>query len=278
VSDFPKAFEIASNRTLVIDNLAEHEGVSDRDRASLEALGMRSVVNATLRRGANAPLWAIVAGSMHPRAWTQSEISLVEEVAERTWAAVERARAEAAIRESEERFRLAIEKSKIAIYECDLDLRYTWITNPTPGFAAEDIVGRTDRELLSTNDAAQLEAFKRQALASETPLEQELHGSPSGERRLFLMRAERVLGEAGKAVGLRVVSLDITESRRVEEARRASEERLRLIVESAQDYAIFTTDRDDIIDEWMPGAAAVFGFTNVEAGGHPGAKILTPER
>lgn len=38
------------------------------------------------------------------RPWTRSEITLAEEVAERTWAAVERARAEAALHESEERF------------------------------------------------------------------------------------------------------------------------------------------------------------------------------
>lgn len=38
------------------------------------------------------------------RAWTDHEISLLEETAERLWAAVERARAEAALRESEERF------------------------------------------------------------------------------------------------------------------------------------------------------------------------------
>src|SRR3712207_1787404 len=37
--------------------------------------------------------------------WPAHEVALVEETAERTWAAVERARAEAALRESEERFR-----------------------------------------------------------------------------------------------------------------------------------------------------------------------------
>ncbi|GJG89578.1 hypothetical protein tb265_47590 [Gemmatimonadetes bacterium T265] len=40
-----------------------------------------------------------------PRAWTDDELALVAETAERTWAAVERARAEAALRESEARFR-----------------------------------------------------------------------------------------------------------------------------------------------------------------------------
>ena len=102
LSDFPDSFKIAFDRTLVIDNVAE---LSERDRTSLGGLDLRAFVAATLRKGENNPLWAIVAGSMHPRAWTPGEISLVEEVAERTWAAVERARAEAALRDSEDRFR-----------------------------------------------------------------------------------------------------------------------------------------------------------------------------
>src|SRR3954451_17846648 len=43
--------------------------------------------------------------SAEPRRWTAMDIALVLETGERTWAAVERARAEAALRESEARFR-----------------------------------------------------------------------------------------------------------------------------------------------------------------------------
>ncbi len=39
------------------------------------------------------------------REWTESEIALVQEAAERTWAAAERARSEAALRESEDKYR-----------------------------------------------------------------------------------------------------------------------------------------------------------------------------
>ncbi|MBW4651592.1 MAG: PAS domain S-box protein [Kaiparowitsia implicata GSE-PSE-MK54-09C] len=40
-----------------------------------------------------------------PRSWTSAEMALVEEIAERTWLAGERARAEAALRESEQKYR-----------------------------------------------------------------------------------------------------------------------------------------------------------------------------
>ncbi|MFP5406527.1 MAG: PAS domain S-box protein, partial [Gammaproteobacteria bacterium] len=56
-----------------------------------------------------------------------------------------------------------------------------------------------------------------------------------------------------------------------------SEERFRLIVESARDYAIFTTDTDGLITEWPPGAQAVFGGTPEEMVGRNVAVTFVPE-
>lgn len=58
---------------------------------------------------------------------------------------------------------------------------------------------------------------------------------------------------------------------------RASEERFRLIVETARDYAIFTTDAQDRIDGWYSGAEAVFGWTGKEAIGQSASITFTPE-
>ncbi|MCR0983842.1 PAS domain S-box protein [Roseomonas populi] len=58
---------------------------------------------------------------------------------------------------------------------------------------------------------------------------------------------------------------------------RRSEERFRLMVEEAQDYAIFTTDRDDRIVDWLPGAAAVFGWSAEEVEGKPADILFSPE-
>jgi len=54
-------------------------------------------------------------------------------------------------------------------------------------------------------------------------------------------------------------------------------ERFRVIVENARDYAIFLSDKDDIISEWLPGAAAIFGWRDDEIVGKPGASLFLPE-
>ena len=64
---------------------------------------------------------------------------------------------------------------------------------------------------------------------------------------------------------------------RAEEALRENEQRLRLIVEGARDYAIFTTDAVGRINTWWPGAAAVFGWSAEEVIGCPVAVTFTPE-
>lgn len=60
-------------------------------------------------------------------------------------------------------------------------------------------------------------------------------------------------------------------------ALRTTEERFRLAVEAALDYAILVSDPEDRITDWLPGAAAVFGWTAEEAIGQPSAIIFTPE-
>ncbi|MEG5063488.1 PAS domain-containing protein [Microcoleus sp. B3-A4] len=64
-----------------------------------------------------------------PRAWTLDEVSLVEEVAERTWAAAERARSEAALRDSEELKQRILESSQDCIKVLMLDSEIVYI-NP----------------------------------------------------------------------------------------------------------------------------------------------------
>lgn len=50
------------------------------------------------------------------RSWPPGDVALVQETAERTWAAVERARAEKALRKSEERFRALVTASSEVLY------------------------------------------------------------------------------------------------------------------------------------------------------------------
>lgn len=94
------------------------------------------------------------------------------------------------------------------------------------------------------------------------------------EQRWFFMNVSLLATTKGGAV---VSHNDITTRRQAEEALRTSEERLQLILESVEDYAIFTFDLDGAITRWNKGAENVFGFSSSEAVGQNTAIIFTPE-
>ncbi|AWN52157.1 PAS domain S-box protein [Methylobacterium sp. 17Sr1-1] len=102
-SDFPEAGRQSFDRTLVFNDTANDPELTNADKQALAAMSFGAFLSRPLRSGAGNPIWALGAVSSRPRPWTHGEIVLIEEVTERTWAAAERARAEAALRESEER-------------------------------------------------------------------------------------------------------------------------------------------------------------------------------
>jgi len=69
----------------------------------------------------------------------------------------------------------------------------------------------------------------------------------------------------------------IEELEHAEAARRKSEERFRLLVEGARDYAMFLLDPDGRITDWSIGAERVFGWGETEALGRSAAIIFTSE-
>ena len=95
--DLAEAFRAGQTR-LVRD--AEVEAQTEEQRAAHRAIHVRSWIIAPLVK--NGRLIAIVGVvDQAPRNWTNSEVQLVTELAERTWEAAERARSEMALRDSE---------------------------------------------------------------------------------------------------------------------------------------------------------------------------------
>lgn len=197
-----------------------------------------------------------------------------------------------ALRQSEERFRLAIQGSKITVSECDLDLRYTWIANPATGWEPADIVGRTDAELLPAAYAGRLMDFKRRALHGEGPLEEEVEGPP-GTQQWFIRRAEQLRNAQGSVTGLRTLAIDIQELKRVERSLRErenalshSEATLRAVIEKAPLAMAFTGTsgeillRNPLFDQlWgrPPHVTTALTYSEVYEGYHLGGRRIASE-
>ena len=86
-----------------------------------------------------------------------------------------------------------------------------------------------------------------------------------------------VAASQGGVVHFVGVITDITERRSGDQKLRDSEGRLRLMIESVRDYAIFSIDLAGRVSSWNPGAERLFGFAERQILGEPAERLFTPE-
>jgi PAS domain S-box-containing protein len=124
--------------------------------------------------------------------------------------------AENALRESQDRFRVAVNTAPILVYTCDLELRYTWIYNPLRGFRAEDVLGKRDDEVLPSEAAAELIAAKRKALDTGQGGMQEVKVPLNDEDTYYLLATDPIRDAYGNVTGLTCSAIDITDQKRLQ--------------------------------------------------------------
>jgi PAS domain S-box-containing protein len=175
-----------------------------------------------------------------PRDWKPEEIALIEEVAERTWAAVERARAEAALRQSEQQFRLMADAVPQIIWITDVEGRVEFFNKQWSNYTGVPYEPTTAAEVAANfvhpeDGARTVEAFNEARRSGGVFSVEHRIRSAAGTYRWFLMRAEpyrdRQTGEIVRWFG---ASVDIHDRKQAEEALREREQRLSIATEAAQ--------------------------------------------
>jgi PAS domain S-box-containing protein len=107
-SDFvgPLLDDLRAGRTVRFDNVGEPP-YARPELEQLAAIGVRAALSVPVIDGGRLVLNLMVHNHA-PYCWTDEEVALAQETAERTWAAVERARAEAALRASADYYRFIL--------------------------------------------------------------------------------------------------------------------------------------------------------------------------
>ncbi|HSI11566.1 MAG TPA: CHASE3 domain-containing protein, partial [Chthoniobacter sp.] len=100
---------------------------------------------------------------------------------------------------------------------------------------------------------------------------------PTAGRRVMLLTGRKLYrpGEHSDAVLLAIN--DITERRNAEQALRSSEERVRMIVDSIEDYAILLLNAEGCVASWNPGAERQLGYKADEILGRHFSRFYLPE-
>lgn len=135
----------------------------------------------------------------------------------------ERKRAEAALKESEERFRLLAESANDLVCLHDAGGRYLYLSPSCRrllGYEPEELAGTDPYDLLHPDDAARIRSGIHDPVFSARTTTSGTYRirKKSGEYVWLETLAEPILDEAGNVTGLHTASRDITERKRAEAA------------------------------------------------------------
>lgn len=163
--------DLRAGRDLVINDV-DKELTPETGGNTFNAILIKAIICCPLiKEGRLVALMAVHQDT--PRKWTQEEIQLVDNIVERCWASIERARSEAKLRQlndeleirvlertkelaiSEERFRLLAENASDLIARTTPDGYYIYLSpsvEPLLGYKPEELIGRNRNELLLPED------------------------------------------------------------------------------------------------------------------------------
>jgi diguanylate cyclase (GGDEF)-like protein/PAS domain S-box-containing protein/putative nucleotidyltransferase with HDIG domain len=199
----------------------------------------------------------------------------------------ERKKAEEALRESEERYRLLAENASDVIWTADLDRRYTYVSPSVTamrGYTSEELIGTKQGDVVPAayNDifektlAKDLSGLSKRANRPLRPRTFEVElGCKDGSTIWAEVKAVLIRDSDGRPIGIQGVTRDITERKKADEALRESEERYRLLAENASDI-IWTTDLSFKYTYVSPSVARLRGYSVEEVMGSTLAESLTP--
>jgi PAS domain S-box-containing protein len=230
--------------------------------AAYEAIRTRAILDVPLVRNGRMAAMLFI-HHPEPRDWTACDISLVQEVCERLWAAVERAAAEGALRASEARYRVLTEAGS----------HLTWVMRPDQSLSFvsrtwREFTGIEDDELSSDAWLSGVHPDDRARLLAETEpsiVQGVAHGCrfrarrADGVWRWLLARAEPVQDADGSLLEWVGTAVDIHDLAETQAALTEAEERLRLALEAA-DLATWDQELGTETSLWSPRVFAMLGY------------------
>jgi PAS domain S-box-containing protein len=217
--------QLQAGRPLILhDNRAE---LPPQDASAFSAVGVSATICMPLvKEGQLIALMAVHNAS--PHRWTDYDLDVIRDVTERSWAHVQRAGAEGILRRSEERLRRAQAAGGVGLFSVDIATNMTSVTPEccrifglplTPEMPAALMEG-----LALPDDRRQIsDAARRRSGEAPLDVEYRIRRADTGEERIIARKGEYERDEAGRIVRMVGAVIDVTDSRRTQQALAKSE-------------------------------------------------------
>jgi PAS domain S-box-containing protein len=230
-----------------------------------QAIGVRAFATTPLMRGDRLQAFMNVHSST-PRIWTAEEMGLLDDVAERTWAEVERARAQAEVAESEARFRAIADTAPVLIWVTREDRARAFVNQAYVAFMGGDYetVRLADwRSFIHPEDQDRLVAESLAGEATREPFSLEArYLRHDGEYRWLKSFSRPRFGIADEVIGFVGVAFDVTDIRE-SNARLATLAAERDAILGQLGEGVIVTDREGAISFVNDAASRLHGVADL---------------
>jgi PAS domain-containing protein len=258
---------LGAGESVAVEDVEAEGSLDACERAALAELQVRACL-AVPRVREGRLVGGLAVHAAKPRGWTSEEILIARETAERTWAAVERVRAEAALRASEDRLQVFIDHAPAALAMFDRDMRYLtasrrWLTDYglTPEGAARALpLRRVPRNPGALAGAPPPGAWRERSCRAEEDVfpRASTVGPSTCAGRLRPWR-----GADGEIGGIVIFTEDITERKRAEKALERNLAETRAIFEQMTEGLVIYDAQGNLVN-MNPAALAMHGCSSLD--------------
>jgi PAS domain S-box-containing protein len=182
------------------------------------------------------------------------------------------------LRETEMRLQTFFENSPNLIFLKDRQGRYIYVNREFKRalrVTDEQIKGKRDDEIFSAEQATAFQVNDRHVLEARLPMEFEETALQEDGQHTSIVHKFPLFNNDGEVYAIGGIVTDITERKKEESARRFSDERYRVLVETAND-AVLSIDETGAILFANPATTGIFGYDSTELIGKP-LTVLIPE-
>jgi PAS domain S-box-containing protein len=161
---------LLAGRTVVRSDIPHDGSLTAAEKAAHAALSLGATVNVPIVKDRRLAAVLFV-HSRDARAWTGDDVRLIEAVAERTWDAVQRTRADTRLPARESELERVLELTPFMITRCSRDLTYRFVSKAYAamlGRTPQQIAGRRIADVLGEKGYAMIQPHVERVLAGET--------------------------------------------------------------------------------------------------------------
>lgn len=256
--------QLKQGRTIVVDNVDTDPRTAGSGAATFNAIQTKSLLCVPLvKEGRFVAL--LVLHHVSVRHWTEEDRVLMERIAQKTWLAVERSRAEEKLRESEAHLQLAVKIGRMGTWEWDMQTdALLWSEGHFTILGLQPNECEPSYEVWANrvhpNDLAEVEAKVQRAIAEKKEYHHEYRLRWSdGSIHWVEARGEFTYDSQGNPKHSIGVVINITERKQAEEALRQALQKLNFHVENSP-MAVVEWNRDFRVIRWSVGAERILGW------------------